>query len=163
MTGVQTCALPISQRTIEDTKKNQEMLRAAKQLSDEYRAQQNIQLQQLAIAGQMAGMTQNEVQIQQAVNAVIKSTQASVEAIAKRREDAAGRGASAKVIKEYDAVHMVEGCLSFPLLALSITRAKEIDVEYQDFTGTTHTAHFNGISARCFLHELDHKIGRAHV
>ena len=52
-----------------------------------------------------------------------------------------------------------EGCLSFPLLALSITRAKEIDVEYQDFTGTTHTAHFNGISARCFLHELDHMNG----
>ena len=64
-----------------------------------------------------------------------------------------------KVIKEYDAVHMVEGCLSFPLLALSITRAKEIDVEYQDFTGTTRTAHFNGISARCFLHELDHMNG----
>lgn len=91
-----------SQRVIEATKKNQEMLRAAQQLSDEYKAQQVIQLQQLAIAGQMAGMTQNEVQIQQAVNAVIKSTQSSVEAISKRREDAAGRGASAQVIAEYD-------------------------------------------------------------
>lgn len=91
-----------AQRVIEETKKNQEMLRAAKLLSDEYRSQQNIQLQQLAIAGQMAGMTQNEVQVQQAVNAVIKSTQSSVEAIAKRREDAAGRGASGQVLAEYD-------------------------------------------------------------
>jgi lambda family phage tail tape measure protein len=91
-----------AQRIIEETKKNQEMLRAAKLLSDEYRSQQNIQLQQLAIAGQMAGMTQNEVQVQQAVNAVIKSTQSSVEAIAKRREDAAGRGASGQVLAEYD-------------------------------------------------------------
>jgi peptide deformylase len=64
-----------------------------------------------------------------------------------------------KVIKEYGEKHMVEGCLSFPLLGLSITRAEMIDVEYQDFNGETKTATFNGISARCFLHELDHMNG----
>lgn len=64
-----------------------------------------------------------------------------------------------KVIKEYDSVHMIEGCLSFPMLGLGITRAAAIDVEYQDYTGATKTAHYTGISARCFLHELDHMNG----
>jgi peptide deformylase len=64
-----------------------------------------------------------------------------------------------KVIKEYDTTHMIEGCLSFPLLALGVTRAAAIDVEYQDYTGAIKTAHYTGISARCFLHELDHMNG----
>ena len=91
-----------SQRVIEATKKNQEMLRVAKLLSEEYRQQEAIQLQQLAIAGQLLGMTQNEVAVQQAVNAVIKSTQSTIDAINKKREDATGRGGSAEVIAEYD-------------------------------------------------------------
>ena len=66
-----------------------------------------------------------------------------------------------KVINAYGEVHMDEGCLSFPLLYLKITRPLQIDVEYQDFNGITRTATYNGISARCFLHELE--IGRAHV
>jgi peptide deformylase len=64
-----------------------------------------------------------------------------------------------KVIASRGEAHLIEGCLSFPLLGLRITRAKEIDVEYQDFTGKQHFATFNGISARCFLHELDHMNG----
>lgn len=91
------------QRILEETKKNQDLLRVAKMLSEEYKQQQVIQLQQLAIAGQMAGMTQNELQIQQAVNAVIKSTQSAVEAISKKRADAVNANASDKVIAEYDA------------------------------------------------------------
>ena len=54
---------------------------------------------------------------------------------------------------------MMEGCLSFPFLGLMITRPEEIHVEYQDFNGQKKTATFNGISARCFLHELDHMNG----
>ena len=91
-----------NQRIIEATQKNKEMLRVAKLLSEEYRQQQAIQLQQLAISDQMLGMTQNEIAVQQAINAVIKSTQSSVEAIEKRREDATGRGGSPEVIAEYD-------------------------------------------------------------
>jgi len=63
------------------------------------------------------------------------------------------------VIAEYDTKHMVEGCLSFPMLGLGITRAAAIDVEYQDYTGAYKSAHYTGISARCFLHELDHMNG----
>jgi len=49
--------------------------------------------------------------------------------------------------------------LSFPFLGLKITRAKEVDVEYQDFNGVTRNATYIGVSARCFLHELDHMNG----
>jgi peptide deformylase len=58
-----------------------------------------------------------------------------------------------------EEVHMVEGCLSFPMLGLRITRPAGIVVEYQDYTGKFHKANFTGISARCFLHELDHMNG----
>ena len=64
-----------------------------------------------------------------------------------------------KVIKTYGEAHMTEGCLSFPLLGLAITRPAAIDVEYQDFNGIKREAHYTGISARCFLHELDHMNG----
>lgn len=64
-----------------------------------------------------------------------------------------------RLIEAVGEVHMLEGCLSFPLLGLRITRAKEIVVGYQDFNGKQHVAKFNGISARCFLHELDHMNG----
>jgi peptide deformylase len=64
-----------------------------------------------------------------------------------------------KVVKTEGESHMQEGCLSWPLLTLRITRPKKIWVEYQDFTGVKKEAIFDGISARCFLHELDHMNG----
>lgn len=64
-----------------------------------------------------------------------------------------------KIIKTYGEVHMAEGCLSFPFLALRITRPAGVDVEYQDFNGEIRKSSFSGISARCFLHELDHMNG----
>lgn len=63
------------------------------------------------------------------------------------------------VLKSHKEVHMAEGCLSFPLLALSITRPEEVAVTYQDFNGEWKQATFNGMSARCFQHELDHLNG----
>ena len=63
------------------------------------------------------------------------------------------------LIKTEGETHMDEGCLSWPFLNLKITRAKKIWVEYQDFTGEKKEAIFDGISARCFLHELDHMNG----
>lgn len=63
------------------------------------------------------------------------------------------------LVKTEDESHIEEGCLSWPLLTLRITRPKKIWVEYQDFTGAKKEAIFDGISARCFLHELDHMNG----
>ena len=64
-----------------------------------------------------------------------------------------------KVLETKGESHMIEGCLSFPLLGLRITRPEEITVEYQDFYGEKHISKYTGISARCFLHELDHMNG----
>jgi len=64
-----------------------------------------------------------------------------------------------KIIATRGEVHMAEGCLSFPFLGLHITRPAEIDVEYFDYNGEKKTSTFNGISARCFQHELDHLNG----
>jgi peptide deformylase len=64
-----------------------------------------------------------------------------------------------KIISTEGEAHMPEGCLSFPLLNLHITRPKTINVEYQDWSGQLHTATFDGMTARVFLHELDHMNG----
>lgn len=64
-----------------------------------------------------------------------------------------------KIVGIDGEAHMEEGCLTFPLLMLRVTRPKRVKVEYQDFTGVKREATFDGISARCFLHELDHMNG----
>jgi peptide deformylase len=64
-----------------------------------------------------------------------------------------------KIISTEGETHMEEGCLTFPLLLLRVTRPKRVMVEYQDFTGVKRQTTFDGISARCFLHELDHMNG----
>lgn len=64
-----------------------------------------------------------------------------------------------KLISTEGESHLPEGCLSFPLLELKITRPAVVEVEYQDIAGEVHTAKFAGLTARCFLHELDHMNG----
>ena len=64
-----------------------------------------------------------------------------------------------KIISTSGEKHMQEGCLSFPLLGLGITRPAEVGVRYQDYTGEWKGTTLSGISARCFLHELDHMNG----
>jgi len=64
-----------------------------------------------------------------------------------------------KIISTEGEAHMAEGCLSFPLLELRVTRPKKITVEYQDWNGEKHTTSFDGLTARIFLHELDHMDG----
>jgi peptide deformylase len=52
-----------------------------------------------------------------------------------------------------------EGCLSFPGLFLKIERPLSIDVEFYDVSGKLINTTFEGLTARCFLHELDHMNG----
>lgn len=52
-----------------------------------------------------------------------------------------------------------EGCLSHPGLFLNVDRPDWIDVEYMDEYGVVKEGRLNGISAQCFLHELDHLNG----
>jgi peptide deformylase len=63
------------------------------------------------------------------------------------------------VDKSENEVHLIEGCLSFPFLGLRITRPESVQVEYQDFNGVKRDTTLYGISARAFLHELDHLNG----
>lgn len=52
-----------------------------------------------------------------------------------------------------------EGCLSYPGLYLKLDRPASIDVEFTDENGAVRQMILEGVSARCFLHELDHMNG----
>lgn len=52
-----------------------------------------------------------------------------------------------------------EGCLSYPGMYLMIPRYKWIDAEYYTETGELKRVRFDGLTARCFQHELDHMNG----
>ena len=52
-----------------------------------------------------------------------------------------------------------EGCLSSPGLFLNIERPKSIKVGFTDEFGEYKEAMLEGLSARCYLHELDHLNG----
>ena len=52
-----------------------------------------------------------------------------------------------------------EGCLSFPGLFCKIDRPKSVEVEFTTQNGETKQMTLEGLTARCFLHELDHLNG----
>lgn len=52
-----------------------------------------------------------------------------------------------------------EGCLSFPGLWLNIDRPSWVQARYQTLDGTWVEQRFEGLLARCYLHELDHLDG----
>ena len=58
-----------------------------------------------------------------------------------------------------EVVQLEEGCLSYPMLFLPIKRPKLIKVRYTSYTGETFTRKFDGITSRCFQHEMDHMNG----
>ena len=65
-----------------------------------------------------------------------------------------------KIIKISDElIKDNEGCLSFPGLFLKVERASSVEVEYYDYQGKKYNTTFTGLTARCFLHELDHMNG----
>jgi peptide deformylase len=52
-----------------------------------------------------------------------------------------------------------EGCLSFPGLSVSIDRPNWVEVQYFEEDGKQVQKRFEGLTARCFQHELDHMNG----
>ena len=62
-----------------------------------------------------------------------------------------------------EMVLLEEGCLSYPSLLVKIKRPKTIKVRYTTPDGETTTKTFTGITARVFLHELDHLDGIIHT
>ena len=66
-----------------------------------------------------------------------------------------------EIVKESEEmVKMTEGCLSFPSLYLNKRRPKEVSVKYQNADGDFIYAHFEGLAARVFHHEMDHMMGK---
>jgi len=59
-----------------------------------------------------------------------------------------------------ETVTMKEGCLSFPNLALSVERPRQVKARFFDPKGEAKTVDFIGLSAHVFLHELDHLDGK---
>ena len=59
-----------------------------------------------------------------------------------------------------EMVMMSEGCLSFPSLYLKKRRPKELTIRYQNVNGDFIDAHFEGLAARVFHHEMDHMVGK---
>ena len=66
-----------------------------------------------------------------------------------------------EIVKESEEmIKMTEGCLSFPSLYLNKRRPKELSVKYQNADGDFIYAHFEGLAARVFHHEMDHMMGK---
>ena len=62
-----------------------------------------------------------------------------------------------------ETVTLEEGCLSYPNFFVKIKRPKSIKVRFTTPDGETSTKTFTGMTARVFLHELDHLDGIAHT
>ena len=62
-----------------------------------------------------------------------------------------------------ETVMLEEGCLSYPNLFVKIKRPKSIKVRFTTPDGNTSTKTFTGMTARVFLHELDHLDGIIHT
>lgn len=59
---------------------------------------------------------------------------------------------------EDEAIHE-EGCLSFPNQFAEVPRPTAVKVKFQDLEGNWRTVSFDGLSARCSQHEIDHLNG----
>jgi peptide deformylase len=53
-----------------------------------------------------------------------------------------------------------EGCLSYPALWLNIRRPAWVQARYQTLDGQIVEQRFEGLLARCYVHELDHLNGQ---
>lgn len=64
------------------------------------------------------------------------------------------------VEKSEETANIEEGCLTFPLLYIHITRPAKIKVRYYKNDGETQVETWmDGMDARCFLHEYEHLQG----
>jgi peptide deformylase len=64
-----------------------------------------------------------------------------------------------RIVRQEGTALMEEGCLSFPGIAASITRAAEVTVEFTDLDGKPVSMAASNLLGRCILHEVDHLDG----
>lgn len=58
-----------------------------------------------------------------------------------------------------EELYLDEGCLTYPNLVLKVKRPSMIKVRYYEPNGNVVTQKFIGMTARIFLHEMDHLNG----
>jgi lambda family phage tail tape measure protein len=94
--------IPKTVKASPEAQKEAEMLRMATLISQEYSRQQIYLLQQQGVRNAMLGLTRDEARVQEVINQVTNATSQKIDEITRKREDAVGRGASEKVVAEYD-------------------------------------------------------------
>lgn len=62
-----------------------------------------------------------------------------------------------EISEEY--CNMEEGCLSFPKQFYTISRPQRVKVKYRALSGHPMIEWYDGLEARCVLHEIDHLCG----
>lgn len=67
------------------------------------------------------------------------------------------------VLQEEGADLSEEGCLSIPDLREEVERALKVKVKGRLLDGTEQTFEFEGLLARCVLHEIDHMNGQLFI
>jgi peptide deformylase len=69
-----------------------------------------------------------------------------------------------EILETQDTATLEEGCLTFPLLYMRMTRPECIKVRFTKSDGVTQVETWmDGMDARCFLHEYDHLEGTMFV
>jgi peptide deformylase len=68
-----------------------------------------------------------------------------------------------EVLSEEGSETTEEGCLSIPDVREEIERSFKVKVRSQDLSGQEQTHEFEGLLARCVLHEIDHMNGQLFI
>lgn len=68
-----------------------------------------------------------------------------------------------EIISRRGIQNELEACLSVPALYGRVKRPKHVKVRYTDRNGETHEAEGEGLTARCFCHEIDHLDGILYI
>ncbi|MCO4760561.1 MAG: peptide deformylase [Myxococcales bacterium] len=64
-----------------------------------------------------------------------------------------------EIVTKKGEIRFEEGCLSFPGIAESVTRAGQVELRYYDRSGAEIVRVFDGVAAVCVQHEFDHLEG----
>ena len=68
-----------------------------------------------------------------------------------------------EVLEEQGSETTEEGCLSIPDVREEVERSFKVKVRYQDQEGAQQLGEYEGLLARCVLHEIDHMNGQLFI
>jgi peptide deformylase len=68
-----------------------------------------------------------------------------------------------EILVEAGSEILEEGCLSIPDVREEVERSFKVKVKYQDLEGKEKVSEYEGLLARCVLHEIDHMNGQLFI